>query len=57
MRKILALFMSGLVTVLPLALTIYVIWWLVHTVEGWLHRALIALRHREPRALLAGSRT
>ena len=43
MRKILALFMSGLVTVLPLALTIYVIWWLVHTVEGWLHRALIAL--------------
>ena len=43
MRKILALFMSGLVTVLPLALTIYVIWWLVHTVEGWLRRALIAL--------------
>ena len=43
MRKILTLFMSGLVTVLPLALTIYVIWWLVHTVEGWLRRALIAL--------------
>src|ERR1700722_16382232 len=43
MIKILALFMSGLVTVLPLALTIYVIWWLVHTVEGWLRRALIAL--------------
>ncbi len=35
--------MSGLVTVLPLALTVYVIWWLVHTVEGWLRRALIAL--------------
>src|SRR5271156_4481316 len=33
MRKILALFMSGLVTVLRL----------VHTVEGWLRRALIAL--------------
>ena len=43
MRKILTLFMSGLVTVLPLALTIYVIWWLVHTVEGWLRRALISL--------------
>ena len=41
MRKILALTMSGLVTVLPLALTIYVIWWLVNTVEGWLRRALI----------------
>jgi hypothetical protein len=39
----LALTMSGLVTVLPLALTVYVIWWLVHTVEGWLRRALIAL--------------
>ncbi len=35
--------MSGLVTVLPLTLTVYVIWWLVNTVEGWLHRALIAL--------------
>src|SRR5258708_14763036 len=43
MRKILTLAMSGLVTVLPLALTIYVIWWLVQTVEGWLRRALIAL--------------
>jgi len=43
LRKILALTMSGLVTVLPLALTVYVIWWLVHTVEGWLRRALIAL--------------
>jgi uncharacterized membrane protein len=43
MRKILTLFMSGLVTVLPLALTIYVIWWLVNTVEGWLRRALITL--------------
>ena len=35
--------MSGLVTVLPLALTVYVIWWLVHTVEGWLRRALIGV--------------
>src|SRR4029077_6694323 len=43
MRKILRLTMSGLVTVLPLALTVYVIWWLVHTVEGWLRRALIAV--------------
>ncbi len=43
MRKILALFMSGLVTVLPLALTVSVIWWLVNTVEGWLQRALIGL--------------
>ena len=43
LRKVLALTMSGLVTVLPLALTIYVIWWLVHTLEGWLRRALIAL--------------
>ena len=43
MRKILTLTMSGLVTVLPLALTVYVIWWLVHTLEAWLRRALIAL--------------
>src|ERR1700761_856484 len=43
MRKILTLTMSGLVTVLPLALTVYVIWWLVNTVEGWLRRALIWL--------------
>jgi uncharacterized membrane protein len=42
MRKILTLTMSGLVTVLPLALTVYVIWWLVNTLEGWLRRALIA---------------
>ncbi|MGA2775952.1 MAG: DUF502 domain-containing protein [Steroidobacteraceae bacterium] len=43
MRKILTLTMSGLVTVLPLALTVYVIWWVVHTLESWLRRALIAL--------------
>src|SRR5271167_2815397 len=43
MKKILTLTMSGLVTVLPLALTIYVIWWLIHTVEGWLRRALIGI--------------
>ena len=40
--------MSGLVTVLPLTLTAYVIWWLVNTVEGWLHRALIALKIVRP---------
>ena len=33
--------MSGLVTVLPVALTGYVIWWSVNTVEGWLRHALI----------------
>lgn len=43
MRKILALTMSGLVTVLPLALTVYVIWWLVHSLEEWLRRALIEI--------------
>ncbi len=43
MRKILTLTMSGLVTVLPLTLTVYVIWWLVHTVEGWLRRAIIGV--------------
>jgi len=43
MRKILRLTMSGLVTVLPLALTVYVIWWVVHTLEEWLRRALIAV--------------
>ena len=48
MRKILTLTMSGLVTVLPLALTVYVIWWLVHTVEGWLRRALIGLNIISP---------
>src|ERR1700675_998411 len=48
MRKIFTLTMSGLVTVLPLALTVYVIWWLVNTVEEWLHRALIALHIVRP---------
>ena len=48
MRKILTLTMSGLVTVLPLALTVYVIWWLVHTLEGWLRQALIALKIVRP---------
>ena len=48
MRKIFSLTMSGLVTVLPLTLTIYVIWWLVNTVEGWLRRALIALKIVSP---------
>ena len=48
MRKILTLTMSGLVTVLPLALTVYVIWWLVNTVEGALRRALIALHVVSP---------
>jgi uncharacterized membrane protein len=43
MRKILTLTMSGLVTVLPLTLTVYVIWWLVNTVEGWLRQALLAV--------------
>jgi uncharacterized membrane protein len=48
MRKIFTLTMSGLVTVLPLALTVYVIWWLVNTVEGWLRRALIGLQIVKP---------
>ena len=48
MRKILTLTMSGLVTVLPLALTVYVIWWLVHTLEEWLRRALITLKIVSP---------
>lgn len=40
--------MSGLVTILPLALTVYVIWWLVSHVEGWLRHALIGLRIISP---------
>ena len=48
MRKIFTLTMRGLVTLLPLALTVYVIWWLVNTVEGWLRRALIALNIVSP---------
>ena len=48
MRKIFTLTMSGLVTVLPLALTIYVIWWLVHTVETLLRTALIGLHIVRP---------
>src|SRR5579883_2560728 len=48
MRKILSLSMSGLVTVLPLALTVYVIWWLVSHVEGWLQRALLGLHIISP---------
>jgi uncharacterized membrane protein len=48
MRKILKLTMSGLVTVLPLTLTVYVIWWVVHTLEEWLRRALIGLNIVSP---------
>ena len=48
MRKILTLTMRGLVTVLPLALTVYVIWWLVHTVEGLLRQMLITLQVISP---------
>ena len=44
MRKIFTLTMSGLVAVLPLALTAYVIWWLVNTLESALRRVLIDLR-------------
>ncbi|MDE2306623.1 MAG: DUF502 domain-containing protein [Gammaproteobacteria bacterium] len=43
MKKIFALTMRGLVTVLPVALTVYVIWWAVHSLEVMLHRLLIAL--------------
>jgi uncharacterized membrane protein len=43
MRKIFTLTMSGLVTVLPVALTVYVIWWAVNSLEVMLRRLLIAL--------------
>jgi uncharacterized membrane protein len=48
MRKILRLTMSGLVTVLPLALTVYVIWWLVNSVESGLRKTLIFLHLVSP---------
>jgi uncharacterized membrane protein len=48
MRKILTLTMRGLVTVLPLALTVYVIWWLVHSVEELLRHILIGLNIISP---------
>lgn len=35
--------MRGLVTVLPVALTVYVIWWAIHSVEHMLQRLLIGL--------------
>ena len=40
--------MSGLVTVLPLALTVYVIWWLVNSVESGLRKTLIFLHLVSP---------
>lgn len=43
MKKILTLSMRGLVTVLPVTLTVYVIWWVVHSLELALRRVLIAL--------------
>ncbi|HUY84847.1 MAG TPA: hypothetical protein VMU86_09730, partial [Steroidobacteraceae bacterium] len=43
MRKIFTLTMRGLVTVLPVALTVYVIWWAVHSLELMLRHLLIAL--------------
>lgn len=43
MKKIFALTMRGLVTVLPVALTVYVVWWVVHSLEETLRRLLIAL--------------
>ena len=56
MRKILTLTMRGLVTVLPLALTVYVIWWLVNTVEELLRRLLITLQVISPRMIGSRSR-
>ena len=41
MRKIFTLTMRGLVTVLPVALTVYVIWWAVHSLELMLRHLLI----------------
>ncbi|MBS0611618.1 MAG: DUF502 domain-containing protein [Proteobacteria bacterium] len=41
MRKILVLTMRGLVTVLPLALTVYVIFWMVRSVESVLRSLLL----------------
>ncbi len=43
MRKIFTLTMRGLVTVLPVALTVYVIWWAVHSLELMLRHLLIAI--------------
>ncbi len=40
--------MSGLVTVLPVALTVYVIWWVVNSLEATLRRVLIALHLVSP---------
>ncbi|MDE2294113.1 MAG: DUF502 domain-containing protein [Gammaproteobacteria bacterium] len=60
MRKIFTLTMRGLVTVLPVALTVYVIWWAVHSLELMLRHLLIAFDIVSPRhywpglGLLAG---
>lgn len=43
MRKILTLTMRGLVTVLPLALTVYVIFWMVRSVESVLRSLLLGM--------------
>jgi uncharacterized membrane protein len=36
MRRILAYFIRGLVVVTPIAVTAYVLWFMLHTIDGWL---------------------
>jgi uncharacterized membrane protein len=36
MRRLLGYFLRGLVVLTPLALTAYVVWWVLRTIDGWL---------------------
>jgi uncharacterized membrane protein len=58
MKKISNLLMKGLATVLPIGMTIYVVTWLVGTMDSVMHRALVLIigseNYRPGMGILAG---
>ncbi len=43
MKRIAAILMKGLAAVLPISMTVYVIWWLAHTVETLMHGVILGV--------------
>ena len=37
-------FLTGLVIAAPLAITVYIVWWMVHWIDGWV-KPLIPMRY------------
>ena len=43
MKRIIAILMKGLAAVLPISMTLYVIWWLAHTVEALMRGIILSV--------------